>query len=818
MSRLPRPQSSPDAMGFVPSLKRKIIPEEDDIEEQPAKKGPASTGFRPKPLQASRNATNANAIASTSASTTSSKPAAASKPAAVMPRPLTRPRPPVAARPTSRGASAPPVSTVTVRKPSSSRVPAALGKRTASGGATATAAAPDVITNLHKRLATLESARTQDTERLASLLESSAAAATSSSSAAASAAVVVDPQTQAELLAAQTQLASTTAQLGSATRSCSPCKPSSGRRRGRSARAKPLRRTHGARTSRSKRTCLQGRRRSRPAHDESSELRRALAREREEGEIRARRGERLLREAKDDLEECEGKLAKVRKELEGAVSGEVGMQERCRVLEGRAERLAGEVAQLQAEKTAWAVERAGWDVEREAWEVEKRRGEEERRSLHGMVMELKGNIRVFCRVRPVLSDEEAGAEIAYPDAGLPYPSGQKEIVLSSTGAEREWDAGMGNKARREVWGFGFDRVFTPASTQADLFAEISQLAQSCTDGYNVCIFAYGQTGSGKSWTMEGGGTEETQGMIPRAVAQVFRVAEELKDKGWTYTMEGQFLEIVQKGKARYIHVDRLILPKIRRTKRHRTSRGVVPYLVSYLPPSFPQTDRQTIQTPPGCITFQSAGELQTKGLIGYFRNSARNFIWRDPTEPHNAKWTIPEVTAALSKLVERKSTHQSGNGWKSTVWPDVVKAVHAANPDANPPKDQTKLISKLEDLKKTFELYLFVEKFSGSGWDEDEKHASNTPSISRILSRYTARSTRDASRKRVLSTRSSMNCTMASETARPANMLFISANPASASPRRTLLPPLSRLPPPLPPLLPPPRISSLQDPSTRPAM
>ncbi|KAJ7809884.1 hypothetical protein B0H14DRAFT_2607694 [Mycena olivaceomarginata] len=84
---------------------------------------------------------------------------------------------------------------------------------------------------------------------------------------------------------------------------------------------------------------------------------------------------------------------------------------------------------------------------------------------------------------------------------------------------------------------------------------------------------------------------------------------------------------------------------------------------------------------------------------------------KDPTEPHNA----------------RKSTHQSGSGWKPTVWPDVVKAVHAANLDANPLKDQTKLISKLEDLKKTFELYLFVEKFSGSRWDEDEKHASNTP-------------------------------------------------------------------------------------------
>ncbi len=34
-------------------------------------------------------------------------------------------------------------------------------------------------------------------------------------------------------------------------------------------------------------------------------------------------------------------------------------------------------------------------------------------------------------------------------------------------------------------------------------------------------------------------------MIPRAVDQVFQVAEELKSKGWEYTLEGQVLEVVR---------------------------------------------------------------------------------------------------------------------------------------------------------------------------------------------------------------------------------------------------------------------------------
>jgi len=44
--------------------------------------------------------------------------------------------------------------------------------------------------------------------------------------------------------------------------------------------------------------------------------------------------------------------------------------------------------------------------------------------------------------------------------------------------------------------------------------------------------------------MEGGLSEATVGMIPRAVEQVFQVVEMMRRKGWEYKLEGQFLEIV----------------------------------------------------------------------------------------------------------------------------------------------------------------------------------------------------------------------------------------------------------------------------------
>ncbi|KAL7280575.1 hypothetical protein ACG7TL_005509 [Trametes sanguinea] len=308
------------------------------------------------------------------------------------------------------------------------------------------------------------------------------------------------------------------------------------------------------------------------ASDELNSLRQRHEREISEMQADLRRKDRVLRELNEDLRMCQADLERERdtvKSLKATIAQQATAQLSLTAQLGA---LQAEKAAVQAEfdrtcgskaDLALQLERAQKriaDLEREA-----REGESVRRKLHNMVQELKGNIRVFVRVRPVLrSDilsttfnlsagsagsitdgtgspdpeeearmrEEAMAQMAFPDK-----MDHREIVLKSSS-----ESATGQE-RKDEWQFTFDRVFEPHSTQAEVFEEISQLAQSCTDGYNVCVFAYGQTGSGKSFTMEGGSSDATAGMIPRAVEQVFRVADELKSKGWQYKMEGQFLEI-----------------------------------------------------------------------------------------------------------------------------------------------------------------------------------------------------------------------------------------------------------------------------------
>ncbi|OIW15461.1 hypothetical protein TanjilG_28660 [Lupinus angustifolius] len=156
-------------------------------------------------------------------------------------------------------------------------------------------------------------------------------------------------------------------------------------------------------------------------------------------------------------------------------------------------------------------------------------GEKLRKELHNTILELKGNIRVFCRVRPLLPDEVCNTDgklISYPTS---MEAAGRGIDLTQNGQKHA---------------FKFDKVFVPDASQEDVFIEISQLVQSALDGYKVCIFAYGQTGSGKTYTMMGRpGHPEEKGLIPRSLEQIFQTRQSQQPQGWKYEMQVSMLEI-----------------------------------------------------------------------------------------------------------------------------------------------------------------------------------------------------------------------------------------------------------------------------------
>ncbi|OLQ09084.1 Kinesin-like calmodulin-binding protein-like [Symbiodinium microadriaticum] len=83
-----------------------------------------------------------------------------------------------------------------------------------------------------------------------------------------------------------------------------------------------------------------------------------------------------------------------------------------------------------------------------------------RRQVHNAIEDIKGHLRVFCRIRPL------------------------------------------NEKVQQFGNYAFDGVFAPGS-QEEVFEDCKGLVQSAIDGYNVTIFAYGQTGAGKTYTLYG---------------------------------------------------------------------------------------------------------------------------------------------------------------------------------------------------------------------------------------------------------------------------------------------------------------------------
>ncbi|CAI9767042.1 unnamed protein product [Fraxinus pennsylvanica] len=145
-----------------------------------------------------------------------------------------------------------------------------------------------------------------------------------------------------------------------------------------------------------------------------------------------------------------------------------------------------------------------------------------RRKLYNQVQETKGNIRVFCRCRPLSKSEVS--------------SGRASVVEFD--AAKDGELGILSGSTKKT--FKFDRVYSPKDGQADVFADASPLVISVLDGYNVCIFAYGQTGTGKTFTMEG--TEVNRGVNYRTLEELFKIASE-RSETFAYSISVSVLEV-----------------------------------------------------------------------------------------------------------------------------------------------------------------------------------------------------------------------------------------------------------------------------------
>ena len=147
-------------------------------------------------------------------------------------------------------------------------------------------------------------------------------------------------------------------------------------------------------------------------------------------------------------------------------------------------------------------------------------------------IEMRGNIRVFARVRPLNSAEKQRNE-------------QCVVRVPRLGDGKLLEIGEAGQPPKS---FEFDRAFGPTASQREVFEELRPLVASVLDGYNVCVFAYGQTGSGKTHTMEGPAND--RGVNMRALTELFELvaqrgtnAGDRNGPGYKFEMHVSVLEV-----------------------------------------------------------------------------------------------------------------------------------------------------------------------------------------------------------------------------------------------------------------------------------
>jgi len=250
--------------------------------------------------------------------------------------------------------------------------------------------------------------------------------------------------------------------------------------------------------------------------------------------------ENQLGESQQKIAGLEGEIETLKmalKDVKGGMIEGTDQTEQLRKLNGE---IAATKEKLKLEEQRCIAIEERYKGRIKVLEEEIRKGQAERRKLHNEVQELRGNVRVFARIRPFLPgdgvDDDARPCVAH--------SGENGLKLRR-GEDEPWKHN-----------FTFDEVFPQTAGQEAVFNQASEFIQSAMDGYNVCLFSYGQTGSGKTHTMQGSGVGQMRGIIPRSIEQIGRDKTRLEHDGWSYEMNVSYLEIYNESIRDLLRDDR----------------------------------------------------------------------------------------------------------------------------------------------------------------------------------------------------------------------------------------------------------------------
>jgi len=212
-----------------------------------------------------------------------------------------------------------------------------------------------------------------------------------------------------------------------------------------------------------------------------------------------------------ELENARAMIAKLTEETTSLTGIKTDLESKNTILSQNVKRLETELARIGAEASKVIVLRD--TVDKLTAQIEKNNTDYKimedkykdemlkRKKLHNMIEDMKGKIRVYCRIRP---------------------PNQQEINMNSPvilNVVDELTLKVNTKHGPKT--FNFDSVFGPGTSQVKVFEDTKRLIQSAIDGYNVCIFAYGQTGAGKTFTIQG--NDANPGIAPRSFTEMYQI-------------------------------------------------------------------------------------------------------------------------------------------------------------------------------------------------------------------------------------------------------------------------------------------------------